>query len=206
MNRSLTKPSRVLGGNRQPIKADDHNQLVRCVEELQAILAGTARGKGALSLPSPVIAPLTITATRPRHIPAPASGPATGFRRYWVTMGNVNGIRLTNFDDPIDIPEDADRWISVQCDLSSANSLTLTGAQWVVGSSETEYQTQDWPTNGARPGTAFKLLATWHENVLNNSGAGNLQLTEVVSDIRQGSALGEALIIKQFFWNRENYG
>jgi hypothetical protein len=155
---------------------------------------------------STVIAPLTIVSSRPRHIAAPATGVGEGSRRYWVTMGNINGIRLSNFENPIDLPLGSSRWIVAQCNLSSANSLTLTGCQIVVGSTETEYTTPDWPNNGSRPSTAFKLLATWHEDILSNAGAGNLQLTEVVSDIRMGSSMGESLLIKQFFWTRENYG
>ena len=120
-------------------------------------------------------------------------------------MGHVNGIRMSNFDDPVDLPEDQDRWVMLQVTLPSTNSLTIAEAEWVVGSGESEYATPDWPNNGTRPGTAFKLMATWHENLLVNSGAGNLQMTEVVSDIRMGASMGESLLIKQFFWNRESY-
>lgn len=182
-------------------------QVVRAIKQLASrISSGGSGGANSISSSNDVIAPLTVVSTRPRHIPAPVSGVADGYRRFYFTMGSVNGIRLGNYDQYIDLPVNVDRWIVIQVTLPSTNSLTVSHCEWVVGSTEIEYSTPDWPNTGSRPGTAFKLQATWHENILSNAGAGNLQLTEVVSDIRMGASMGESLLIKQFFWSRENYG
>jgi len=44
MNNSFTRPPRVVGGNKQPIRASDFNLLSRAIEELQNAIPGKSKG------------------------------------------------------------------------------------------------------------------------------------------------------------------
>ena len=64
MNNSFTRPPRVVGGNKQPIKASDFNLLARAIEELQNAIPQSLK----------------------------PSAPATGNRPpFWTTISQVQG-------------------------------------------------------------------------------------------------------------------
>lgn len=96
---NFTRPSRVHGGNRQAIKADHHNGLARCIEELQDFLFPSRRkasrqgggGSGCIAW-------------------KPTFSKVGEINYVTFRLGLLNQIAADNWNTPLEIAADATKW------------------------------------------------------------------------------------------------
>jgi hypothetical protein len=157
--------------------------------------------------------PLQIVASRPAYIPEPASAPATGDKRFYLTWGTVNGVVADNWDDHFDFSPtpDGGRFFFAKATFAASDSLKVASWEILTGTTDDAYQTPEWEAGGARPAYyVFSLgsvyVYTPEATEENPSPApawsilptpGSVMITEHVTNIGGTGTAGEFILTKQ---------
>lgn len=105
---NFTRPTRVRGGHRQEIKADHHNALARCIEEIQDFLFPSRRKKARRSGGGG-----GCIAWKPTF----RTGEETSYVRF--RLGLLNQLAADNWNDELEIAADATKWIVLNVTASN---------------------------------------------------------------------------------------
>lgn len=185
---------------------------------LDAMGGGKARGGGAITIEPTREPPLCLVKQRPAYVKPPAAPAPGGQAYFWLTRGTINGCTVDNWNEPIVAPvelepgEDPDpvtTYVFAKVTLPTSVSLKVSKVEIVKGSTWDAFETPDWGANGARPGYAFFPLGWIEKNTSGThvfaSGAGNVWLSESITEVRQVGPTGESRLMKSFYWSRMNY-
>ena len=160
---------------------------------------------------------LTLT-TQPPPGWAPPPEETTAPRRVWLTWGVVNGVLVTNIDDPIEIAletTDTVVYVAIKATLSDFHALAVTEAEVVTA---TDIEELDTPPFGVEepttPEEAVALPAYTHilmgriviidgSVTLQNTGSGSLVIHAYVSGLALSDVgLGNASWTRQLAYSR----
>lgn len=175
-------------------------------EALALVHLGAGGGGGS----AVKVAPLSITDTRPRYIPAPSATLAEGSKRYWLTWGYVDGRVATNWGEHFDVASTPGTalylFAKIQIHASAAN---MAMAWEIVSGSTSDAHETPAAAAGARPSQVVVPLGQIMVDgdgvqFALSAGGGSIALAEYLTDV-SADTNGTLLYHRSIIYNRLYY-